>query len=217
MSENRGRFIVLEGPDGAGKTTLATALHDWLVGRRVPTIRTREIGGTPFAERIRELVLSNGTKNLDCEAILCAAARRHHTDTLIRPALDAGSWVISDRYFLSTVTHQHGASNMDMITQLGTGGLVPDLTLVLDMEFEVAQARARYRGGRDHTDSHDEATYTVRRNLLRGYVRDNPDRAYLIRAEHPFAIVEETAQLIIAQRFLSTVPYQSQGVYLHTS
>lgn len=146
-------FIAVEGPDGAGKTTLVRLLHDRLVASGRNVVRVREPGGTPVAERARAIVL-DPTLDVGAEAelFLMLAARADLVRRVIRPALDEGRVVLADRFALSTVAYQgHGRGlSQEAVAQaiaLATGGLVPDLTIVLDVSPAVVRQR-RGSGGR---------------------------------------------------------------------
>lgn len=153
MSERRGRFITLEGGDGAGKTTLARTLADTLRQRGREVVVTREPGGSPGADDIRKLIVEGPPDRWSSlsEALLFSAARNDHLERTIRPALARGAWVICDRYLDSTVAYQvigRGlpetvfATLRDLI-----GAEAPDLTLVLDIDPAIGLHRAAARGG----------------------------------------------------------------------
>jgi dTMP kinase len=149
---SRGRFITLEGIEGAGKSTVASALVEALRARGVAVRQTREPGGTPLAERLRQLVLTRGDESLSAEAetLLMFAARAIHLDNLVRPALERGEWVICDRFTDATRAYQGGGRGVDagLIEHLAVSvhkGLEPDLTLLLDLPVSVGLDRARSR------------------------------------------------------------------------
>jgi dTMP kinase len=153
-----GRFIAFEGGEGAGKSTQARLLADALRERSLDVVTTREPGGTAGAEAIRGLLLSTEGEgwNLRAEALLFAAARSDHVERLIRPALDAGQWVICDRFIASSRAYQGGAGGLadeDILAlhRIGSGGLMPDLTLLIEVPPEVAAERLARRdpGGAD--------------------------------------------------------------------
>jgi dTMP kinase len=151
-----GRFISLEGGEGTGKSTQLTALADALAARAIHCLTTREPGGSPGAEAIRELLLGGADERWgpEAEALLFAAARADHVDKTIRPALQAGRWVLSDRFLDSSLAYQGGAGGLGIeavqgINRFGIGDFLPDRTLVLLLGDEEGRARARNR------DQHD--------------------------------------------------------------
>jgi dTMP kinase len=144
----RGVFIVFEGGEGAGKSTQAHLLVEALTSAGHQVTRTREPGGTPAAEAIRNILLSTDNTGLDdrAEALLFAAARGEHTARIIRPALDRGDVVVCDRYIDSSVAYQGvgrdlGVEKVRDLSLWATGGLVPDLTIVLDVDPAVGLGR----------------------------------------------------------------------------
>jgi dTMP kinase len=150
----RGRFITLEGIEGAGKSTVAQLVNEWLGARGITARITREPGGTPLAERVRGIVLERGTETVSgtAETLLMFAARSIHVENLIRPALERGEWVICDRFTDATRAYQGYGRGMDMswIEHLAVavqGDLQPDCTLLLDLPVAVGLARARSRSG----------------------------------------------------------------------
>lgn len=150
----RGYFITLEGGEGAGKSTQARRLAAALAAAGVPVLRTREPGGAPGAERIRELLLSPGSWDSLTEAMLHFAARREHVVRSIRPMLEAGAWVICDRFADSTLAYQGAGQGLAYETwarlcDLTLEGLQPDLTLILDLPVEAGLARAGARSAAD--------------------------------------------------------------------
>jgi dTMP kinase len=153
MMLETGRFITLEGGEGAGKSTQARRLAAVLAASGRPVLRTREPGGTPGAERIRELLLGHGPWDPVAEAMLHFAARREHLVKTIRPFLDAGGWVVCDRFADSTLAYQ-GAQGLPrevwaQLAAVALGRFAPDATLVLDMAPEAGMARAAARSGAD--------------------------------------------------------------------
>ncbi|MCP5388006.1 MAG: dTMP kinase [Novosphingobium sp.] len=152
----RGRFIAFEGGEGAGKSTQAQMLAAALEAREIACVVTREPGGTPGAEAIRQLLLGLDGEGWHprAEALLFAAARSDHVERLIRPALEAGKWVICDRFVDSSRAYQGGAgglSDSDVLAlhRVGSGGLLPDLTLLVEVSPETAAQRTRARDGGD--------------------------------------------------------------------
>jgi dTMP kinase len=146
---SRGKFITLEGGEGAGKSTLAVRLGEMLASRGVEAILTREPGGTPAADQIRDLVVrGEGERwSVTSEALLFAAARSDHLERVIRPALAAGRWVISDRYMDSTHAYQVAGRGLPDETfaalHRAIGAERPDLTLILDLAPAAGVGRSR--------------------------------------------------------------------------
>lgn len=147
-----GRFIVFEGGEGVGKSTQSRMLAEALRARGLEVVTTREPGGTPGAEDIRGLLLASdgpgwGTR---AEALLFAAARADHVETLIRPALERGAWVVCDRFLDSSRAYQGGGSGLedaDILTlhRIGSEGLLPDVTVLLTLDATEAAARVERR------------------------------------------------------------------------
>ncbi|WP_455375268.1 dTMP kinase [Kaarinaea lacus] len=153
---SKGKFITLEGSEGAGKTTAIEEIRSWAKSSEIELVVTREPGGTPTAEKIRELLLDKNNKDIlpDTELLLMFAARAQHLNELILPAIAQGKWVICDRFTDATYAYQGGGRNIDMqrITQLENwvqGELRPDLTLLLDLPVELGLSRAGNRSEPD--------------------------------------------------------------------
>ena len=149
----RGKFLTLEGGEGAGKTTLIRALDAWLKDRGIQVVITREPGGTPGAEQLRDILLKGATDRWSpvTEALLMYAARVDHVERLIEPALARGAWVISDRFADSTMAYQGTAGGVpvERIRQLhaaALGDFNPDLTLILDLDPRTGLERTVSRG-----------------------------------------------------------------------
>lgn len=150
----RGRFITFEGGEGAGKSTQARRLAKAIADRGLECVVTREPGGTPRAEALREFILSGAAARFGAagEALLFGAARIDHLDTLIAPALARGAWVVCDRFVDSTRAYQGAAGKLDpamiaALERISVGAAMPDLTLILDLPVEAGMARAEARGG----------------------------------------------------------------------
>jgi dTMP kinase len=165
-----GKFIALEGGEGAGKSTQAQMLVEALRARGIDVVATREPGGTPGAETIRQLLLGLDGEgwNPRAEALLFAAARSDHVERLIRPALAAGKWVVCDRFLDSSRAYQGGGgglSDADILElhRIGSGGLLPDLTILVEAPPQVAAQRlaARDTAGTDRIGGR-EAAYHAR-------------------------------------------------------
>jgi len=181
-------FIALEGGDGAGKSTQGRLLSAWLEGLGRTVVVTREPGGTPFGAAVRELVLHGDHVAPRAEALLFAADRAHHVETLILPALARGEVVITDRYMDSSIAYQGAARDLgvDEVRELNlwaTGGLVPTLTVLIDLPAEVGRAR---RGGvHDRLESEaDDFHHAVREHFL-ALAGADPDRYLVVDGEQP--------------------------------
>ena len=158
----RGRLITLEGGEGAGKSTQARLLAEALCARGLPVLRTREPGGAPGSEFLREILLSGRIAwSPEAETMLHVAARVEHVARTILPAIEAGTWVVCDRFHDSTLAYQGYGLGVDraMIATLATlVGIAPDLTVVLDVPRAVAITRLHGRGGgADHYESLNES------------------------------------------------------------
>ena len=179
-----GRLLVFEGAEGAGKSTQIRRLAAWLAGRGVPHRVVREPGGTPVGEEIRRLVLDE-PHDLDAatEALLFIASRAEHVAKVVRPALAAGQLVIADRFFLSTYAYQIagrglGEETIRAANALATGGLVPDLTLLLESRASEGLARADRRGARDRIERADDAFHDRVAAAFRRYATPEWQRAH---------------------------------------
>lgn len=156
-SGRAGLFVSVEGGDGVGKTTQIGLLAAWLRQRGLTVVTTREPGGTELGGEIRRLLLHGQDVSPRAEALLYAADRAHHVDTLIRPALERGEVVVTDRYLDSSVAYQGvarslGASEVRDLSVWATGGLLPDLTILLDADPRLAARRAQRRGEPDRLE-----------------------------------------------------------------
>jgi dTMP kinase len=154
MENATGRFITLEGGEGAGKSTQIARLKSWLEGRGHRVIATREPGGSPGAEMIRKLLVEGPVERWDgtSEALLHFAARREHLRSTVWPALKRGEWVVSDRFADSTLAYQgygHGvdAKIFEQLYDVAAGSFRPDLTIILDLPIEIGLKRAAERRG----------------------------------------------------------------------
>ena len=146
----RGRFVVIEGGEGAGKSTQARVLATYLRAKGLSVVETREPGGTPVGERIRDVLLGSGDGDSEVpvrtELLLVLAARSAFVQQVVKPALDSGQWVVSDRFDLSTFAYQgYGRGipldELERLNRYATGGLQPDLYVVLDLPVEEGLAR----------------------------------------------------------------------------
>lgn len=180
-----GRFITLEGGEGVGKSTQVKLLADYLRGRDLDVVETREPGGTQGAEAIRGLLLGGEADrwNPRAEALLFAAARSDHVERVIRPALARDAWVLCDRYIDSTRAYQAGASGLtdeDIMTvhYIGSQGLMPDRTFLLELPLDIAEARAAQRdaGATDRFGARERAFHQRVSSAFRRYAQAEPER-----------------------------------------
>lgn len=196
----QGRFITLEGIEGAGKTTVAQLVRAWLQGRGLTTCLTREPGGTALAERVRQIVLERGSEQVSgiSETLLMFAARRIHLDNLIRPALRRGEWVICDRFTDATRAYQGYGRGIDPewienLARAVHGDLQPDCTLLLDLPVSVGLARARARSGHS-ADRFETERETFFERVRHGYLQiaaREPTRVRLIDASAELTSVRD--------------------------
>jgi dTMP kinase len=185
----RGKFISLEGGEGAGKSTQLTALAEALRGRGIELVVTREPGGSEGAEKIRELLLTGEEErwSAEAEALLFAAARADHVDKVIRPALQAGKWVLSDRFVDSSLAYQGGAGGLGIeavraINAFGIEEWFPDRTLVLALAEGGARARARDNEGSDRIGGRPEGYHQKVDLAFRQIANEEPERVRIIDA-----------------------------------
>lgn len=219
----RGRFITLEGGEGAGKSTQQRRLAAWLRARGRDVVETREPGGSPGAEEIRSLLVTGAAGRWDAvtEALLHFAARRDHLNQTIEPALARGCWVVCDRFADSTLAYQgygHGLGRaaIEALYDLAVGKLSPDLTLVLDLPAAEGLARAQERNGgtrngggaqaEDRYERMDLAFHERLREGFRDIVAREPGRCVLIDASGDEDAVAARIQAAVAERLGVAVP-----------
>lgn len=189
----KGRFVTLEGGEGAGKSTQIRLLAEALAGRGIDVVTTREPGGSPGAEEIRALLVSGETGRWGpvTEALLHTAARRDHLERTVWPALEAGRWVLCDRFFDSTMAYQGyglglGRELVAGLQRLALGDFAPHLTLILDLPVEVGLARAAARHGGE--DRYERMALEFHERLRRGFLdiaRQEPERCTVVDAARP--------------------------------
>ncbi|MEO6433967.1 MAG: dTMP kinase [Sphingomicrobium sp.] len=185
----RGKFITLEGGEGVGKSTQLRALSDALAERGIDVVVTREPGGSPGAEAIRALVLSGDEERWGprAEALLFAAARADHVDQTIRPALEAGRWVLSDRFLDSSLAYQGGAGGLGIdtvraINAFGCAEILPDRTLVLVTSDGAARALQRDGSEADRIGGRNANYHAKVDTAFRALAEAEPERVRLIEA-----------------------------------
>lgn len=184
---NRGRFITVEGVDGAGKSTHVAWIAERLRAMGHKVIVTREPGGTPLAERLRELVLA---QHMDAvtETMLLFAARADHVGQVIAPALQAGTWVLCDRFTDATFAYQGGGKGVPAeliahLAQVSHDGLLPDRTLVFDCPYDVSRGRLSGTGrAPDRFEREDREFFERVRQAYLALARSDPERVRVIEA-----------------------------------
>jgi dTMP kinase len=200
-----GRFITLEGGEGAGKTTQLRLLAETLRDRGLEVVTTREPGGSTGAEEIRALLVAGDPGRWDAwtEALLHSAARRDHLRATVWPALEAGRWVVCDRFIDSTVAYQGyghglGVEPVERLQALVLGDFRPDLTFVLDLPVEVGLDRAAGRGGGE--DRYERMDKAFHERLRLGYLdiaRRHDDRCVVIdAAQSPQAVHDQIMSVV---------------------
>ncbi len=218
----RGRFITFEGGEGTGKSTHAARLAERLKAFGVGVHLTREPGGSPGAEILRYVILSGVAKPLgaEAEAMLFAAARDDHLNTVIRPALERGVWVICDRFADSTRVYQGVAGDVDSrsiraLERIVVGDTKPDLTFILDVPASVGMQRATKRRGDTGADRFENEALAFHEKLRDGFLMlaaSEPDRCVLIDATVPKEDVAEQIWRTVSQRLdPATAPVQLEG------
>lgn len=207
-SDVLGKFIVIEGLEGAGKTTAKEAIIEVLKRLDIHDILlTREPGGTPLAEKLRDLIKSETEEMITpkAELLMLYAARIQLVENVIQPALKAGKWVIGDRHDLSSQAYQGGGRQLDSrllasLKEQILGDFKPDLTLYLDISPEVGLARARGRGELDRIEKQNMAFFDRTRAHYLALVKQDPN-AVVIKAEQPLAQVTQEIQHAV-ERFV---------------
>jgi dTMP kinase len=206
----RGHFITFEGGEGSGKSTHAAMLAQRLKSLGIPVVLTREPGGSTGAEIIRHILLSGVAKPLgaETEAILFAAARDDHVRSMILPAIQAGQWVICDRFIDSTRVYQGVLGSVDprlirSLERVTVGAAVPELTFILDVPAKIGLARATARRGKDVADRFEAESldyHEALRNAYRALAEKEPKRCFVIDGRAPRDVVAERIWNVVAQR-----------------
>ena len=204
----KAQFITLEGIEGAGKSTAARHVADFLRHRGLTVVTTREPGGTPLAERVRQIVLERGTEDLSpvTETLLMFAARALHVNNVIRPALARGEWVVCDRFTDATRAYQGSGRGVDaaLIESLARavhGDLAPHCTLLLDLPVATGLARARARTGAA-TDRFEAETRNFFEKVRAGYLaiaQAEPARVRVIDAAVPLHEVLQALEAVLVR------------------
>jgi dTMP kinase len=219
----RGRFITFEGGEGSGKSTQVAALVKRLTTLGLGVMATREPGGSPGAEAVRHVLLSGAAKPLGAhaEAILFAAARDDHVSQTVRPALERGKWVVSDRFADSTRVYQGVLSNVDAriiarLERLTVGDTRPDLTFVLDVPAEIGLERAARRRGNRAGDRFEAEALDFHKKLREAYLElaaREPERCAVIDASAaPDVVADAVWAVVNARLHPAEAPLMIEGV-----
>ena len=202
----------MEGGEGAGKSTQLKLLEERLVTHEIDIVRTREPGGVPSAETIRDLLVNGETDKWRplTETLLHFAARHEHISRLVQPALDRGQWVLCDRFADSTTAYQGYAQNIDLETiatlyRLAVGNLEPNLTIILDLPVEVGLERAEDRG--IGGTRYEKMGIEFHKRLRDGFLQiaaNNPHRCSILDATQSIEEISEYIMALVEERFLST-------------
>lgn len=204
----RGKFISFEGGEGGGKSTQAARLAGFLRSKGLDVVETREPGGTKQGEELRDLLVQGDPDRWAplSELMMMTAARIEHVNRLIEPALDAGKWVICDRFLDSTLAYQGiaGGLGLDMVRGLqaqAVGGTMPDVTFLLDVREEAGLQRAEKRGGAARFEKKDAAFHSNVRDGFLALAAENPQRIVVVDAENSFDAVWQQIEEQMKERF----------------
>jgi dTMP kinase len=203
MADKRGRFITLEGAEGVGKTSLLPFVEELIESFGVKLLCTREPGGTPLGEDLREVLLNSEHAIVSkAEALLMFAARAQHVETVIEPALADGVWVLCDRFTDASYAYQGGGRNLGaeqvaVLEQWVHGYLQPDLTLLLDASRETSLARMQRRRAVDRIEREDDLFFERVRQGYHMQAQAHPNRVKVIDANPDFDTVCSAAALVI--------------------
>lgn len=194
-------FISIEGLDGAGKTTHLAFVREWLLQRQQPFVMTREPGGTPLGEQLRGLLLQE-EMHADTELLLMFAARREHVARVIEPALQAGQWVISDRFTDASFAYQGGGRGLDWqriaeLERLVLGDTRPTLTILLDVPLQVSQQRLQQTRAMDRFEQENAAFHQRVRDAYLRRVAEDPQRFRVVDAHRSIEAIQADLRQIL--------------------
>ena len=201
----KGVFITVEGGEGAGKSTNLEFIRHTLSAAGKPVVVTREPGGTPVGERVRDILLDTGSDMAaETELLLMFAARAEHLQRVIEPALAAGQWVLCDRFTDASYAYQGGGRGLDreriaVLEQWVQNGLQPDLTLLLDLPVAQGMGRAGERGAADRFEQEQAAFFERVREAYRQRATEAPERFRIIDAGRPLDLVQAQIEEVLRQ------------------
>lgn len=205
--ETRAQFITLDGIDGSGKTTQLNVIRDWFAARQMPVVFTREPGGTPLGEKLRELLLDPQTRvSLRTETLLMFAARRQHLEDVVLPALAQGIHVVSDRFTDATFAYQGGgrglpAAEVEVLEDWVQGNLRPDLTILLDVPLEVSGARIEGSRDKDRFEREDSDFFARVRAAYLQRAAQSPQRYAVINSHRDKVEVKQDIEAVLNRLF----------------
>ena len=205
--ETRAQFITLDGIDGSGKTTQLNVIRDWFAARQMPVVFTREPGGTPLGEKLRELLLDPQTRvSLHTETLLMFAARRQHLEDVVLPALAQGIHVVSDRFTDATFAYQGGGrglptAEVEVLEDWVQGSLRPDLTILLDVPLEVSVARIEGSRDKDRFEREDSDFFARVRAAYLQRAAQSPQRYEIINSHRDKAEVKQDIEAVLNRLF----------------
>ena len=203
----RAQFITLDGIDGSGKTTQLNVIRDWFAARQMPVVFTREPGGTPLGEKLRELLLDPQTRvSLRTETLLMFAARRQHLEDVVLPALAQGIHVVSDRFTDATFAYQGGGrglptAEVEVLENWVQGSLRPDLTILLDVPLEVSVARIEGSRDKDRFEREDSDFFARVRAAYLQRAAQSPKRYAVINSHSDKAEVKQDIEAVLNRLF----------------
>jgi dTMP kinase len=200
-----GRFVVIDGPDGAGKSTQVKMLADWLREQGLAVQEARDPGGTPIGEKVRAILLDrlHDEMVVPCELMLYMASRAQLVAQVIRPALERGECVLCDRYVSSTVAYQGagGAATADVLDvgRVAVGGLWPDLTVILDLPAQTGLSRVGKAKAKDRVESKDFAYHSRVREIFLQQAKEDPSRWAVVDAMGTLQDVQARLRRVIEE------------------
>ena len=201
----RGKFITIEGQDGAGKSTNVAAMQAYLESQNIEYVHTREPGGTALGEQIRELLLNSPEKIADkTELLMMFAARAQHIEAVIEPALSKGVWVLCDRFTDATYAYQGGGRGLDvndiaLLENYVQDGLTPDLTVVLDLPIEVSESRAGQRSAPDRFERQKHDFKQKVRDCYLSRAKAEPARIKVVDASQSLESVKASVVSVLSE------------------
>lgn len=217
MNAKKGIFITIEGTEGVGKSTNIAFITEWLANKGIDIVHTREPGGTPLAEEIRELLLAKRDEHVDSrtELLLMFAARCQHVATKIQPALEQGQWVLSDRFTDASFAYQGfgrelGFERLEALESWSLQGFKPDLTIMLDLPIEVGLTRAEQRSEKDRFESEQIDFFNRVRDGYLTIAEKEPHRMKVIDATGSIEQVQKQIEKVLEHFYVNVT--EQEGV-----